>query len=83
MNPNIEYIFKNYNKPFREMMYRYDSTSVLHNDGWLEIRVSMNEKEVANRNRKKLKISIPYTVPIFKNSSAPYAVCFKLSKSII
>lgn len=55
MNPNFEYILKNYNKPFRTMTFNDDTTSLLHEDGWLEIRVQLEPKKLAERTKKKIK----------------------------
>jgi hypothetical protein len=55
---NIQYFIKYYEKPFYEILVRkfLDSQSVLHKDGWLEIKINDEDKNYPKRLRSKINL---------------------------
>jgi hypothetical protein len=57
-NPNWEYILRQYEKPLYKLILnnnKKDENLELHDDGWLEVNVSMDEKETMKRKKRVLK----------------------------
>lgn len=52
--PNIQYLLKSYSKPFYQLWYPKPNGMLLHNDGWLEVSISMDSIKVKNRTNKKI-----------------------------
>lgn len=56
VNPNLEYIFRYYDKPFyHSLKASLTSVSVLHRDGWLEISVPVDSATVQKNIQEKIK----------------------------
>jgi hypothetical protein len=53
-NPNLWYIWKNYNEPLYTLVLKPKSKMFLHNDGWLEVTVKMTDEAVKARTERKL-----------------------------
>lgn len=59
-SPNYEYLLKNYHQTwyylYRDREEQGKSNTYLHNDGWLEVSVSMTESELKQRVKKKVQL---------------------------
>lgn len=59
LNPNYEYLFKNYHKTwyhiYRDREEIAKSNSYLHKNGWMEVTVDMNAKSLEKREDEKVK----------------------------
>jgi hypothetical protein len=55
MNPNIFYLLLKYEGPFFNLLFKKNSYSYLHNDGWLEINVPMDSSSLEYRLNDKIK----------------------------
>jgi len=53
--PNINYLLKSYNEPYYKLLFNSDHTTLLHEDGWLEIDITMDESIVNERVQRKIK----------------------------
>jgi hypothetical protein len=53
-NPNFLYLLKNLKGQYFYTVYKRQLPTLLHNDGWLEISVSMHPNEVKKRTDKRL-----------------------------
>jgi hypothetical protein len=53
-NPNLWYVWKNYNEPLYTLVLKPKSKMFLHNDGWLEVTVKMTDEAVQERTKRKL-----------------------------
>jgi hypothetical protein len=51
--PNFEYLFYSFNHNYASI-FKKDSSMFLHNDGWLEVSVNMEPKNVKRRTKKKI-----------------------------
>jgi hypothetical protein len=56
-SPNLDYILNHYPLPYYNIVLRRIKPDrlLLHEDGWLEVRVAMNLKAVNDRRKKQLK----------------------------
>ncbi len=54
LNPNVEYLLRSYDKPFYNILIPGDTNVFLHQNGWLEISVSMDSARVKNRTTNKI-----------------------------
>jgi hypothetical protein len=68
MNPNIFYLLLNYEGPFFNLLFKKNSYSYLHNDGWLEIKVPMDSNSIEYRLNDKIKTYREKNLPNFKYS---------------
>jgi hypothetical protein len=69
-NPNWEYLLKNYDRGWGDMILRnvvYQTQTNLHADGWLEVSVPMDSARQARRVRQRLEI---YSKQIFEAKRA-------------
>ena len=57
---NIEYLVESYESQYYNLMWNNNSSTFLHDDGWLEVTVKMSEKAVINRTKNKLKTYSKY-----------------------
>ncbi|HRD51405.1 MAG TPA: hypothetical protein PKY96_02035, partial [Flavobacteriales bacterium] len=58
MRPNIEYLLTEYDKPILTPLLPgpdKESDMLLHENGWLEVRINMDSAKVARRTAQKLK----------------------------
>ncbi len=56
--PNLEYLFTVYNNPILTILFPSEqqrSDMVLHENGWLEVRIDLSPRKVAWRTEEKLK----------------------------
>lgn len=53
--PNIDYLIENYDEPYYKLLYNTDKTKLLHEDGWLEINVPIDEGIMNQRIQTKIK----------------------------
>ncbi len=67
-NPNFIYLLKNLKGKYFYTVYKRRMPILLHDDGWLEISVSMRPKEVERRTEKKLKFYREDQLPRYKLS---------------
>ncbi len=63
MKPNFEYLIKNYHHGWLKLFRKTRASTQLHEDGWLEITVNMDENKVAARKARKLEA--------YRNNSLP------------
>ena len=54
-SPNLEYLFRFYDKPIVSLAYNKSSTMRLHKDGWLELTVPMDSESVQKRIKTKVE----------------------------
>lgn len=78
LTPNIIYLLKYYNGPYIKL-FKKDSSFFVHDDGWLEISVSMDFVSKQTRLEKKMNRYEKEKLPQYKFSSLRYTY---LSKTI-
>jgi hypothetical protein len=66
MNPNIFYLLLKYEGPFLNLLFKKNTYSYLHNDGWLEINVPMDSSSIENRLNDKIKTYREKNLPNYK-----------------
>jgi hypothetical protein len=54
MNPNFEYLFKQFKGQYYKILTNSKSGMFLHNDGWLEITIAMDSTAVKKRLNEKI-----------------------------
>lgn len=72
LNPNIFYLLQHYDKPLIELFYQEPTNMLLHQDGWLEVNVSMDKKFQKNRLDTKIDDYKKQNLPKFKYSEVRY-----------
>lgn len=68
INPNFTYLFNNLSGRFYEILTKRDSSSFLHDDGWLEISVDMHQEVVQERIENKLNYYLTENLPVYRYS---------------
>jgi len=71
LNPNLEYLVKNYDEPFMQIIYKKFTKhdELLHKNGWLEINVPMDSISVLKRTRAKINDYANNNLPYYHFSS--------------
>lgn len=54
MKPNFEYLLNYYQSPYYTLLYNEQEKMILHDDGWLEITITMDSSSVSKRTQKKI-----------------------------
>jgi len=67
-NPNIEYLLNNIENRSDIFLKKFRDYSFLHSDGWLEINVNMDLKNVEQRTNKSIISYKDFFLGTFKNS---------------
>lgn len=80
MNPNIPYLMKYYNEPYKKLIFNpitsintnnnvWTDIMYLHRNGWLEITIQMDSASVSERIKGKIKAYKEQILPLNKYSS--------------
>jgi len=69
MNPNFEYLLKNLSGEYYKILMPKKVAMFLHDDGWLEVNVSMDSAAVSKRIKAKMEDYRKNTLPSSKLSS--------------
>lgn len=72
LNPNIFYLLQYYDKPLVDLFYQEPSNMLLHQDGWLEVNVSMSKKSQKIRLDSKIEEYETENLPKFKYSEVRF-----------
>jgi hypothetical protein len=76
MRPNPEYLFTGYNAPILTVLFpgtHQRSDMVLHENGWLEVRIDLSPRKVAWRTEEKLK---EYRANAIGSRLSPFRMAF-------
>ncbi len=55
MRPNLIYLLRYYNGPFIDLLRQQNNSTFLHDDGWLEVNITMDTASVSKRIKSKLE----------------------------
>ena len=74
LNPNIPYLVQSYNEPYINIIRKWKDSSdmVLHEDGWMEIDVSMDSASVLKHRNNKVKEYLQDYLPVYEFSGERY-----------
>lgn len=79
LNPNIPYLVESYGEPYINIIRKWKGTADmnLHEDGWMEIDVSMDSAEVAKRIAVKEEDYRKSYLPVYKFSTLRMEYLYK------
>lgn len=60
MSPNYEYLLRFYDKSYINLLYNENDKLLLHDDGWLEVKVDMSKEKVLKRTEEKVRVYSDY-----------------------
>jgi hypothetical protein len=74
LNPNVFYLLKKYQGTLAHLIFRKNSTSFLHNDGWLEVSPTLS---ILKKRAWKIRYYREQNLPGYKYSSVRFSSLFK------
>lgn len=73
LNPNIPYLIENLSGEYYTILTQRNPEFFLHGDGWLEVTLSRDSAEIAQRRREKLEHHRKNSLPFYKFSSLRFS----------